>query len=81
MSSYFWRLLEIEAMFLDSTDDRGEGYFLMIGHPQTVFDVAIIVRGEGQVLVLDNVFFIDSSKSRFFSRLLEIREGGLYGIG
>jgi len=46
----------------------------MIGLPQTVFDVAIIVRGEWEVLVLDNVFFIGSSKSRFFSRPLEIRE-------
>jgi hypothetical protein len=41
-----------------STDDRGEGYFLMIGLPQTVFDVAIIVKGEWEVLVLDNVFFV-----------------------
>ena len=62
-------------MLFGSTDDGGEGYLLVIGLPQTVFDVAITVRGEGQVVVLDNVFFIDSSKSRLFSRPLEFREG------
>jgi hypothetical protein len=49
--------LEEEPVLFGSTDDGGEGYFLMIGLPQTVFDVAVIVRGEGDVLVLDNVFF------------------------
>jgi hypothetical protein len=29
----------------------------VIGLPQTIFDVGVIVRGERDVLVLDNVFF------------------------
>jgi hypothetical protein len=49
--------LEKEAVLFGSTDDGGEGYFLMIGLPQTIFDVGVIVRGERDVLVLDNVFF------------------------
>jgi len=48
---------EKEPVLFGSTDDGGEGYFLMIGLPQTIFDVAVIVRGERDVLVLDNVFF------------------------
>jgi hypothetical protein len=49
--------LQIEPMLFSSTDDGGEGYFLMIGLPQTIFDITVIVRGERDVLVLDNVFF------------------------
>jgi hypothetical protein len=46
-----------EAMLFGSADDGGKGYFLVIGLPQTIFDVAVIVRGQRDVLVLDNVFF------------------------
>ena len=49
--------LEKEPVLFGSADDRGERYFLVIGLPQTIFDVAVIVRGERDVLVLDNVFF------------------------
>jgi hypothetical protein len=49
--------LEKEPVLFGSADDGGEGYFLVIGLPQTIFDVGVIVRGERDVLVLDNVFF------------------------
>jgi hypothetical protein len=49
--------LEKEAMLFGSTDDGGKGYLLAIGLPQTIFDVGVIVRGQRDVLVLDNVFF------------------------
>ena len=49
--------LEKEPVLFGSADDGGERYFLVIGLPQTIFDVGVIVRGERDVLVLDNVFF------------------------
>jgi hypothetical protein len=48
---------EKEAVLFGSADDGGEGYFLVIGLPQTIFDVGVIVRGKRGILVLDNVFF------------------------
>lgn len=48
---------EKEAVLFGSTDDGSEGYFLVIGLLQTIFDVGVIVRAERDVLVLDNVFF------------------------
>lgn len=51
------RFLEKEAMLFGSTDDGRKGYLLVIGLPQTIFDVAVIIGGQRDVLVLDNVFF------------------------
>jgi len=51
------RFLEKETMLFGSTDDGRKGYLLVIGLPQTIFDVAVIVGGQRNVLVLDNVFF------------------------
>ena len=48
---------EKEAVLFGSADDGGEGYFLVIGLPQTIFDVAVVIGGQRDVLVLDNVFF------------------------
>jgi hypothetical protein len=48
---------EKEPVLFGSTDDSGEGYFLVIGLAQTIFDVGVIVRGERDGLVLDNVLF------------------------
>ncbi len=49
--------LEKEPVLFGSTDDGGERYFLVIGPSQAIFDVGVIVRGERDVLVLDNAFF------------------------
>ena len=51
------RFLEKEAMFFGSTDDGRKGYLLVIGLSQTIFDVAVIIGGQRDVLVLNNVFF------------------------
>ncbi len=56
--------LEKEPVLFGSTDDGGEGYLLVIGFPQTIFDVSVIVRGERDVLVLDNVFFYGEFKEQ-----------------
>jgi len=37
--------LEKEAVLFGSTDDGGKGDLLVIGLPQTIFDVGVIVRG------------------------------------
>ena len=49
--------LEIKTVLFGSTDDGGKGYLLVIGIPQAIFDVGVIVRGQRDILVLDNVFF------------------------
>jgi hypothetical protein len=49
--------LKKEPVLFGSADDGGERYLLVIGLPQTIFDVGVIVRGKRDVLVLDNAFF------------------------
>jgi hypothetical protein len=69
--------LEKEPVFLGSADDSGERYFLVIGLPQTIFDVSVIVRGERNVFVLDNVFFNGKLKEQIL--LKGFRDSGRGG--
>jgi hypothetical protein len=38
-------LLEIESILFGSADDGRKRYLLVIGLPQTIFDVAVIIGG------------------------------------
>jgi hypothetical protein len=49
--------LQIVAMLFGTINDGGQGDLLMVGCTQAIFDIAVIVTGEGNFLVLDNVFF------------------------
>ena len=49
--------LEIKAVPFGSADDGGQGYFLMMGLPQSVFDVAVIVRLQRNFLILNDFLF------------------------
>jgi len=76
MSTSF-RPLEKEPLLFGSADDGGEGYLLVIGLSQTIFDVGVIVRGERDVLVLDNVFFDGEFKEQIlFEGLGDSGAGG-----
>jgi hypothetical protein len=69
--------LEKEPVLFGSTDDGGERYFLVIGLSQTIFDVGVIVRGERDVLVLDNAFFNGEFKEQIL--LKGLRDSGRGG--
>ena len=69
--------LEKEPVLFGSTDDGGEGQFLVIGLPQTIFDVGVIVRGERDVFVLDNVLFNGEFKQQIL--LKGLRDSGRGG--
>jgi hypothetical protein len=58
--------LEKEAMFFGSTDDGGKGYLLVIGLPQTILDVGVIIRSQRDVFVLDIVFIDREFKEQIF---------------
>jgi hypothetical protein len=49
--------LKVKPVVFGTPDDSGEGYFLMTGIPQSVFDVAIIVRLERNFLILNDLLF------------------------
>ncbi len=66
--------LEKEPVLFGSTDDSGKGQFLVIGLPQTILDVGVIVRGKRDVLVLDNVFFDGELKEQIL--LKGLRDSG-----